>query len=234
MWPASERGLTSVPQSCTAMYLGTCTSPVCGVDLDDRDVAGVADRTDRRRRGPCGRRSASSCTGGRRRCSPRGRDSISSGRLVLEQVGLDRDVGERLALLRRALAPGRRRRPSRCRPGGLEQVRGDLERLVLDACCAAPSTAPASITVVRLPPGPVRGQPVARAGVDDADVVRLAAELLGDELRDHRLRAVAPERARVQRRREVAGRADAQRDALGHRGHGRGRLVEPEPELGRR
>ena len=43
---------------------------------------------------------------------------------------------------------------------GLEQVRGDLDRLVLDALPTAPSTAPASITVVRLPPGPVAGSPL--------------------------------------------------------------------------
>ena len=54
-------------------------------------------------------------------------------------------------------------------------------------------------------------EPVTAAVVDDGDVVRAAVELLGHELRDHRLRAVAPERAGVQGRRDPAGGIDGER-----------------------
>src|SRR3712207_8362073 len=53
------------------------------------------------------------------------------------------------------------------------------------------------------------------------DALPIYVELLGDQLGHHRLRAVPPERAGVQRRGDGAGGVDAQRHALraaGHRG----------------
>ncbi len=58
-------------------------------------------------------------------------------------------------------------------------------------------------------------------------------ELLGDDLRDDGLGAVAPHRLRVQRDDDLAGRVDLQARALGARGRRELRLVEPEPELRR-
>src|SRR4051812_24905935 len=57
-------------------------------------------------------------------------------------------------------------------------------------------------------------------------------ELFSDQQRDHCLRAVTPEGARVKDGRNVARRVHLQGYTLGRAGYRGRRLIEPEPELG--
>ena len=131
---------------------------------------------------------------------------------VLEQVQHDRDLAERLALLRVALDLEAAVDPLQVVRADLEQVRRRPAGLLLDLGGRALDRAGEhhrGAGAAR----PGGREPVAAAVVDDRDVVRVAVELLGDELRDHRLRAVAPERAGVQRRGDPAGGVDLERHA---------------------
>jgi hypothetical protein len=116
---------------------------------------------------------------------------------VLEQVQHDGDLAERLLPLRVAPDPEAAVGPFQVVRADLEQVgRGpaglllDLDGRALDRAGEHHRGAGAARAGGR--------EPVAAAVVDDGDVVRAAVELLGHELRHHRLRAVAPERAGVQ------------------------------------
>ncbi len=160
--------------------------------------------------------------------------ALHVGRQVeAEHVRRERDLGERHLRGRATPRRSRRRRGTRGRPRRPRACAATMRlHLVLQLGGRARDRAGDHDGVARAA-GPGARQRVLRVGVGDDDRGRVDVELLGDDLRDDRLGAVAPQRLRVQRDDDLPGRVDLQARALGARRRRELRLVEPEPELRR-
>ena len=205
--------------------------PGLGIDLDHGDVPGVADERvedaevgaivarQRRQRVVVGRL--------------RGEAALHVGRQVEpEHVRAERDLGQRELAVGHAAHAHRAVAELEVALGDLELVGDEALDLVLELGRGARHGARDHDRVARAA-GTGAGQRVLRVGVGHRDRARVDVELLGHDLRDDGLGAVAPERLRVQRDDDAAGRVDLQARALGARGGRELGLVEPEPELGR-
>ena len=149
----------------------------------------------------------------------------------LEEVGVDRDVGERETALGdsrdRHLAVGQHE-ILRAR---LEQVRRDPEDLLLEFS-RGPGHGAGEHHRQAAAAGAGGRQGAERVLVEHADRGRVDAELLGQDLRHDGLRTVPPERG-AERHGELTALSDADGDPLGGGRHREARLLVPEPELGR-